>query len=403
MAIEIIFTANKEPEMQNFDEIIEREGTHCYKYDFRKKIFGVDDVYPMWVADTDFRAPDFITDALRKRLDHGIFGYTFLDDEYFSSIINWIRIQHGFKIKKEWIKYSPGVVPSLFASVLAFTEPNDKVIVQTPVYFPFYSAVKETGRQLVRNPLVLRDGRYEMDLNNLKSKIDAQTKMIILCSPHNPTGNVWRKQELLDLCAVCLENDIMIISDEIHADIIYQGNKHIPSASLSDEISKNTLTLMAPSKTFNIAGLNSSYVFSSNPDILDKFSRYVEGLHIGANIFAIEATKAAYMHGKEWLSNLIGYYTDTIEMAREYIHSNLKNIDLIEPEGTFLLWVDFRKTNLSRDEMLKLLVDSAKLGLSDGFMFGKEGDGFQRMNIGCPRQKVLEALERIKSIKSFRA
>ena len=387
--------------LQNFDEIISREGSHCYKYKLREKIFGTDDVYPMWVADTEFRTPDFITKAIQNRLDHGIFGYTLLDDAYFESIINWVNGQHGYQLQKDWIKYSPGVVPSLFASVLAFTDPNDKVIVQTPVYFPFYSAVKETGRQLVRNPLVLKDGRYEMDLEDLRSKIDSETKMLILCSPHNPTGNVWREEELRAICEICIENNIVIISDEIHADIVYEGYNHIPTASLSEEIANQTLTLMAPSKTFNIAGLNSSYVFSSNKELIEKFSKYVEGLHIGANIFAIEATKAAYNDGIDWVKELNAYYTKNIDMVRSFVSSKLKNIKLIEPEGTFLLWLDFRNTGLARKEINRLLVEETKIGFSDGFMFGKEGEGFQRMNIGCPSSKLEEILERLAKIKSF--
>jgi cystathionine beta-lyase len=387
--------------MQNFNEYINREGTNAYKYDLREKIFGTDDVYPMWVADTEFRAPDFITDALKERLDHGIFGYTLLDDDYYNAIINWVDKQHQYKIKKEWIKYSPGVVPSLFVSVLAFTEPNDKVIVQTPVYYPFYSAVKETGRQLVRNPLKLVNGRYEMDLEDLKSKIDADTKLIFLCSPHNPTGNVWKEKELRELCELCIENDIKIISDEIHADIIFNGHKHICTASLSKEIERQTLTLMAPSKTFNIAGMNSSYVFSANQEMLGQFSKHIEGLHISANIFAIEATKAAYRYGEEWLDSLVKYYAESVDLVRGFTHESLPNIDLIEPEGTFLLWLDFRKTGLNRKEIIQELVGKAKLGLSDGYMFGKEGDGFQRMNIGCPRESVQTALTKIKEIKAF--
>ena len=387
---------------QNFDEIIPREGTHSYKYELRTKIFGTDDVYPMWVADTEFKAPDFITDAVKKRLDHGIFGYTLLDDDYYNSIINWIKNQHGYEIKKQWIKYSPGVVPSLFASVMAFTEPNDKVIVQTPVYYPFYSAVRETGRQLIKNELILQNGRYQMDLDGLKSQIDDKTKLIFLCSPHNPTGNVWHEEEIKELCEICLENKILIISDEIHADIIYKDNEHIPTASISEEIAKNTLTLMAPSKTFNIAGMNSSYVFSSNSEILQKFSTYIEGMHISANIFAIEATKAAYNHGAAWLTDLMNYYTESVKLVREFVKSRLKNVSLVEPEGTFLLWLDFRATGLKRREIIKLLVDEAKVGLSDGFMFGNEGDGFFRMNIGCARSKILQALEQIERIPVFR-
>jgi len=385
----------------NFDEIIPREGTNSYKYDLRTKIFGTEDVYPMWVADTEFRVPDFITKAIQDRLNHGVFGYTLLDDEYYNSIIDWIHKRHGFAVKKDWIKYSPGVVPSLFASVLAFTNPGDKVIVQTPVYYPFYSAVKETGREIVRNPLELKDGRYEMNLKQMRDQIDERTKMIILCSPHNPTGNVWAEQELRDLCELCLENNILIISDEIHADIVYSGKKHIPTASLSKEISMNTITLMAPSKTFNIAGMNSSYVFSENDELLGKLATYFEGMHISANIFAIEATKAAYLNGAGWVDELMQYYTESLNLIRIFVKTRLKNVSLIEPEGTFLLWLDFRATGFKRKEVMKMLIEDAKVGLSDGFMFGKEGAGFVRMNIGCARSKVIEALEKIASIKAL--
>lgn len=385
----------------DFDEIISREGTSSYKYDLRSKIFGTDDVYPMWVADTEFRAPDFITDAIKARVDHGIFGYTLLDDDYYASIVNWVKHQHGFEVKKSWVKYSPGVVPSLFASVMAFTEPGDKVIVQTPVYYPFYSAVKETGRELLRNPLVLRDGRYEMDLDQLRSSVDEKTKMLILCSPHNPAGNVWKREELLELCAICLEKNILIVSDEIHADIVYSGHKHLPTASLSKEISMNTLTLMAPSKTFNIAGMSSSYVFSENEELLKRFSVFVEGMHISANVFAIEATKAAYTYGADWVKELLKYYEKNIGIVRDFVNSRLKGVKLIEPEGTFLLWLDYRETGLSRRKIQKLLVEQAKIGLSDGFMFGVEGDGFLRMNIGCASSEITEALEKIAQINEL--
>ncbi len=386
---------------QDFDELIDREGTNSYKYLLRQKMFGTAEVYPMWVADTEYRAPSFILEAMQKRMDHGIFGYTLLDDDYYRAIISWVEVQHRYRIKKEWIKYSPGVVPSVFASVLAFTEVSDKVIIQPPVYHPFYSAVKETGRQLVLNPLKLVDGRYQMDFDDLKAKIDRQTKLIILCSPHNPTGNVWREAELRELCEICLKNGIIIISDEIHADIVYQGQRHLPTASLSEAIAQQTLALMAPSKTFNIAGLNSSYAFSSNPQLLQKFSHYFEGMHLGPNIFAIEATKAAYFYGEDWLKGLVDYYTGTIEMVRSMINDKLKNITLVSPEATFLLWLDFRKTGLSRKEINQVLIHEAHLGFSDGFMFGPEGEGFWRMNIGCARSKVEEALLKLSKIDKF--
>lgn len=380
---------------QNFDELVQREGTNSYKYDLRKKIFGTADVYPLWVADTEFKAPGFILESLGKRLEHGVFGYTLTDKEYYLSIINWMQQKHQWQVEKEWIKFSPGVVPSIFASVLSLTNPGDKVVIQTPVYHPFYYAVNETGRTLVKNPLKLVGDRYYMDFDDLLAKIDEKTKLLILCSPHNPTSTVWRRDELLKLANICQENNIIIISDEIHADIVYPGFKHIPTASLSDQVSRITLTLMAPSKTFNIAGLNSSYMISSNKQLLDKVNNYFEGLHIGPNIFALEATKAAYNLGFDWVNSLISYYLKNISTVQEYLQSELKDISLINPEGTFLLWLDFRKLGLKRSELVRLLVNDAKVGLSDGFMFGAEGDGFQRLNIGCANSELVKSLERI--------
>lgn len=382
----------------DFDQIISREGTHTYKYELRNKLFGTEDIYPMWVADTEFKAPDFILDALRKRLEHGIFGYTILDDEYYQSIVDWNNKRHGWEIRKEHIKYSPGVVPSLFACVSSLTNPGDKIIVQTPVYHPFYYAIKEQNREILRNPLVLKDGRYEMDLVDLKSKIDKNTKLLFLCSPHNPTGNVWKEKELIELCEICLEHNILIISDEIHADIIYKGNKHVPTASISEEIAKNTITLMAPSKTFNIAGLNSSYIVAENEELLSKIVHHFEGMHIGPNIFAIEATKAAYKHGHEWLKDLIHYYEKNISTVKQFLSRQLSNIEMIEPEGTFLIWMDFRKTGIARKDLLRKIHQDAKIGLSDGFIFGKEGEGFQRMNMGCANVEIVKAMESLANV-----
>ncbi|MBN2486045.1 MAG: PatB family C-S lyase [Bacteroidales bacterium] len=381
--------------MQNFDELINREGTSSYKYDLRKSIFGTDDLYPMWVADTEFRAPGFVLERLQQRINHGILGYTITTDAYYKSIIHWLEKKHNWGVKKSWIKYSPGVVPSLFASVLAFTNPGEKVIVQTPVYHPFYYAIEQTGRQLVKNPLVLKNGRYEMDFDDLLSKIDSKVKLIFLCSPHNPTGNVWKKNELERFSEICLANNIIIISDEIHADIVYKPNLHIPLASLSDEISANTITLMAPSKTFNIAGLNSSYIVSSNKNLLDKINYFFEGMHIGPNLFAPEATIAAYENGLEWLEQLTCYFMSNINTATSFFEANMGKLNINKPEGTFLLWLDFRKYNLPQKQINEILIKKAKTGLSDGTIFGAEGEGFQRMNIGCPASLLKEALNSI--------
>ena len=382
----------------NFDEIIHRENTACYKYDLREKYFGTKEILPMWVADMDFRTPDFIVDAIKKRVEHEVYAYTYRTDSIYQSVINWLYKRHQWQVKKEWIGFSPGVVPALNMAVLAFTAPGDKIIVQSPVYFPFYSAVKDHDRQLVVNPLVLNNGRYSMDYEHLKLQIDNQTRMLILCSPHNPTGNVWRKEELEALVTICIENNILIISDEIHADIIFSGHKHIPTAKLSAEIAEHVITLMAPSKTFNFAGLATSYIVASNPKHFERLNGMNEKLHLGSgNIFGGVALEAAYNHGDEWLGQLIAYLEKNITFSEEFINNELPGIELIKPEATFLLWIDFRKLNLKGKTLTQKMIEKAGLGLSDGRLFGTDGEGFQRMNIGCPASLVKQALVQIKN------
>jgi cysteine-S-conjugate beta-lyase len=381
----------------NFDNIIDRENTNCYKYDFRVKLFGDPSVTPMWVADMDYKTPEFVVDALKKRLSHEILGYTYIPDSLYQSIIDWLDTNHQWKVNKEWISFTPGVVPAFNIALLAFTNPGDKVIIQPPVYHPFFYAVNDHNRQLVRNPLQLKNGRYCMDFDLLKSQIDEKVRMFILCSPHNPTGNVWKKDELKTLADICIKNNILIISDEIHADLVYIGNKHIPLASISPEIADNVITLMAASKTFNFAGLSTSYYIASNKKLFDQYKQAVAKLHIAeCNIFGLVATEAAYRYGQKWHRELLNYLQGNINLAEKFINNELQPIELIHPEATFLLWVDFRKTGLEEKELKKILVEKAKVGLSEGTIFGEEGNGFQRINIGCPRHVLQQSLERIK-------
>ena len=295
--------------MWNFDEPAVREGTNCIKYDRREEVFGKKDIIPMWVADMDFNTPDFVTSAIRDQLKNEIFGYSFRPPEYYSSIIDWHKCRHNWSIEREWITFTPGIVPALNFCTLAFTQPGDKIIVQPPVYFPFFSAVESHGRILVYNQLKETQGSWVMDLESLADSIDDKTRMIILSNPHNPVGRVWTPGELTQLADICIKNNIIILSDEIHCDLVLPGFRHTPLASLSEEISENTITCIAPSKTFNLAGLSTSNVIISNPVLRKSFNRIVENLHIGnGNIFGTAASVAAYTHGHEWLDALACLY-----------------------------------------------------------------------------------------------
>ncbi|MBN1950702.1 MAG: PatB family C-S lyase [Bacteroidales bacterium] len=374
----------------DFNEIIARKGTASFKHDLTDKFFQQGDILPMWVADMDFRTPDFILEALQERIQHPVLGYSFHPESQYQSIISWLQRRFQWNVGKEWIGFSPGVVPALNLAVLEFTRPGDKVLIQTPVYFPFYSAVKDHGREMVLNPLTLSDGRYQMDLENFISQIDERTTMLILCSPHNPTGNVWRKDELESLMQICLEKNILVISDEIHADIVYPPHQHIPTASLSPEISANTLTFMSASKTFNIAGLSTSFFIASSEELFKRMEGAIGRLHLSqGNIFGNVAMEAAYTYGALWLDELIAYLAGNVRFAKEFINNCMPGVSLIEPEATFLLWLDFRASGFSDKEVRKLLVEEARVGLSNGILFGPDGEGFQRINIGCPRS-VLE-------------
>ena len=380
----------------NFDEIINRENTNSVKYDLREKLFGNADVIPMWVADMDFRTPDFIVDAIRKRAEHEIFGYTFRSDGFSNSVVNWMLKRHNWKIEKEWISFSPGVVPALNILVQTLTNPGDKIIVQPPVYFPFFGAVQNNGRQMIENELKLVNGRYEIDFEHLESIIDKDVKMLLLCSPHNPCSRVWDKAELEKIADICLKNNILIVSDEIHSDLLLKPFKHIPTASLSKEISNITITCVAPSKTFNLAGFHTSAVICSNAELLKKYNKFLDDFHLaGGNIFGFEALEAAYNYGDNWLTQLLEYLENNVRFVKVFLQKNIPEIKLINPEATYLLWLDFRGLNLPNKEIKRILIEKAKVGLSDGRMFGRGGDGFQRLNIACPRVVLENALNQI--------
>jgi len=379
----------------NFDELVDRSSTNCLKYDARANFFGKADLLPLWVADMDFRTPDFIVDAIRKRTEHEIFGYSFRSESYNQSIVNWLKRRHNWEIKPEWISFSPGVVAGFTLAIEAFSNPGDGVIIQTPVYFPFFDSVKETGREMIENPLRLENGRYYFDLEDLKQKISPTTKLLLLSNPHNPGGMAWNEAELSELAQICLENKILIISDEIHSDLIFEGYRHTPLAGISDEIAQNCVICMAPSKTFNTAGLTTSFLVIPNKRHFVAYERKMRlpHLHMG-NIFGTLALEAAYTHGDEWLAQLLTYLEGNFAFLNQFFQENLPQVKVMRPEATYLIWLDFSAFKLTDEALNQKLID-AGVGLNRGVQFGKQGSGYMRLNMGCPRSVLQEALIRI--------
>jgi cystathionine beta-lyase len=377
----------------NFDEVVNREGTNSVKYDLRKLVFRNESVIPMWVADMDFRTPDFIIDSIQKRLEHDILGYSIVPRSYHDSIIQWNLRRHKWSIKPGWISFSPGVVPALSLLIMTYTKPGDGVIIQPPVYFPFFSVIKNHSRRLITNPLKYENGFYSMDLDDLEAKIDKSTKMLFLCSPHNPGGNVWSPEVLKRLSEICLKHHILVVSDEIHADLIYPGFRHTPTAGLSDEIAANTITCMSPSKTFNLAGLSTAYLIISNEKLREQYEKVLDLVHVGAgNIFGFTAAEAAYTFGDEWLHQLMDYLAGNLKFLREFISLRIPSIRVVAPQATYLVWLDCQRLNMNDEQLKSFMINEAGLGMNDGPQFGAEGAGFQRINIGCPRETLHQAL-----------
>jgi len=346
----------------------------------------------------DFKTPDFILDALRERLNHEVLGYTFRPESYFQSSVDWMKQRHGWDIEKEWISYSPGVVAGLNLVMETFTKRGDEVIVQTPVYFPFFDSVKGNGRVVLENPLKMVNGRYTFDLDDLKSKITDKTKMLLLCNPQNPGGMVWTREELTALCEFCVEHKILIVSDEIHSDLVFEGYKHTPVPSLSEEIAANCVVCMAPSKTFNIAGLTTSFLIIPNKKLFTRYERTlnVPHLHMG-NIFGHIALETAFTKGEEWRKQLVQYLEGNFNFMVEYLRENLPEAEPMKLEATYLAWVDFSKCGLTDEELSKAMLE-AGVGLNRGTQFGKQGSGYMRINLGCTRAMLEEALLRIVNV-----
>lgn len=384
--------------MFDFDTIIDRWNSDSVKYDGLNAEFGCQDILPMWVADMDFQAPPAVLEAARKCCERGVFGYTFRSDEGKEAFRDWVRRRYDWDTRAEWLSSSPGIVTALALSVRALTQPGDKIMIMTPVYPPFFSVVRDNGRQLVYNPLKREAGKYVIDWEDMEEGMKGGVKMLILCNSHNPVGRVWTKQELKRIGDLCCRYDVLIVSDEIHADLALFGNRHTVMASVSDEIANRTLTAMAPSKTFNIAGMMNSVVVARNPEILEKYNRELLALHLDSgNIFGHITLKAAYKYGEEWLNDLAVYLGNNVDFALDYLRQELPDVQVCRPEGSFLLWLDFNPTGISHEECGERLLKRGKIGLNDGLTFGEEGRGFRRMNIGCPRSVLEDGLKRIRA------
>jgi cystathionine beta-lyase len=391
--------------MPDLNKVIDRNHTNCSKWDFNLENFGTKDVLPMWVADMDFPAPPAVTEALIERAKHPIYGYSRPDDDYYNLIIKWMKNRHGWEPKKEWITYAPGIVPALNWLIQSYSNPGDKVIIQQPVYYPFSRAIRNNGRQMIDNPLILKNGKYFMDFEDLEKKVDdPRVKIFILCSPHNPVGRVWTREELMRLGEICFRRQIIVISDEIHSDLIFKGHRHIPFASISEKFMQNSIVCHAPSKTFNLAGLQVSNIMIPNRFLRDSFRNTLANQAIKApNCFAIPALKAAYREGEQWLDTVMEYIENNYLFLEEYIRSNMSQIKVIRPEGTYLVWMDFRDLGMSPKEEREFMLNRARVAFDDGPQFGPEGNGFERINIACPRSILQEGLERIqKAIGSLK-
>ena len=379
----------------NFDEQINRKNTNCAKYDGLKRYFGYTDLNPLWVADMDFKTPDFINNAIIDAAKNSLYGYSIDSDEVYESIINWQKNQHQWNINKEDIYMINGVVPAYSACIEAFSEENDEVIVQTPIYPPLFKCVTANNRKVIVNELKKdENGYYSMDLEDLERKITPKTKILALCSPHNPVGRVWSKDELEKLSLICIKHNIIIVSDEIHSDITFK--KFTPLASISQEIANQTITLNSAGKTFNIAGLNCGYAISKNRDLLDKFKKIAQKREINSiNFFGYIATKAAYENGAEFVKELKKYLLSNIEFTKNYFEKNDIKIDFVTPEATYLLWLDFKQLNLSHNEIKTILLTKSKIALNDGISFGSNGNKYFRLNLALSEKALEIALEQL--------
>jgi cystathionine beta-lyase len=380
----------------DFDRVIDRSNSYSIKYEpsWRGK---PDDVLPLWVADMDLAAPLCVREALANRVQHGIFGYSEPDTEYFDVMRKWFEERFGWTTERDWLTITPGVVNALILAIRALTKPGDGIVIQQPVYYPFESSIKKTGRQLLVNELVYSGGRYSIDFDDFETKIK-QAKMFIMCNPHNPVGRVWNPDELGRMGEICLRHGVIVIADEIHEDFVFPGHKHLVFAALNKELANITVTCTSPSKTFNLAGLLCSNIFISNKELREKFKEEYEGCGLSQpGVMGLVACKAAYQDGAEWLEQLLDYLAGNMVFLKTYLSTHIPKIKLVEPEGTYLAWLDCNELGLSSQKLDETLT-RGKLWLSPGLSFGRGGKGFERMNVACPRSVLHNALERLKNI-----
>lgn len=382
----------------DFDLRIDRADTNCVKYDLRNAVFGNPDVLPMWVADMDFETPDFVREAVIRRAEQPVYGYHFKDRPYFDAIRGWLERRHHWTVEREWMSFVPGVVCGFTMAVMAFTQEGDEVIIQSPVYPPFHHAVKAHGRKLVYNPLKLTDQGYAMDYALLEDQAKT-AKMLILCNPHNPVGRCWTREELQRLSEICLRNDVLVLSDEIHCDLVLPGYKHTPYATLGEEVAQHCLVFHAASKTFNLAGLATSTAIVPNQALRERYVAFVEALeaHLG-NIFGKVATQVAMEQGDDWLGQLLDYVQGNVDYVSVFLNEHLPKVRFFKPQATYMMWLDFNGYGLSEEELWRKMTQEAALGLNRGKEFGQEGSGFFRINLACPRATVEDAMRRLQQV-----
>ena len=385
--------------MINFDEMIERRGTGSIKYDFAVEKGLPEDVLPLWVADMDFRTPACVSEALIERAKHGIFGYSELGPEYFEAIENWFKNTTGWQVKRNWLIKMPGIVFAVATIIRALTEEGDGILIQEPVYYPFAECIETNGRKRIVNELLFDGARYTIDFEDFEDKIiNNKVKLFILCNPHNPIGRVWTETELIKMGEICQKHGVLVLSDEIHQDFIYPGHKHFVFAALKPEFEEISITCTSPSKTFNLAGLQISNIFAPTQELRHRIKAELWRMGVDeSNIMGQIACEAAYRGGAEWLSELKDYLMGNLAYIREFLKEHLPQVSLVEPEGTYLVWIDFRKLGLSDENLEDLMINKARLWLDAGTMFGKGGSGFERFNIACPRATLEKAMSQLEA------